>query len=152
MSTTETYSHTHESNSIESYVGTSAWLALLGRILFSFIFLTAAFNHFNSTEIGYAAQQGVPMAHFIVPASGILAGLGALSILLGYHARIGAWLIVLFLIPVTLKMHNFWAVSDPMMKQMQMAHFFKNVSMLGAALLITQFGSGPMSLDSRHSS
>ncbi len=92
------------------------------------------------------------MAQFIVPASGIIAGIGALSILLGYHARIGAWLIVLFLIPVTLKMHNFWAVTDPMMKQMQTAHFFKNISMLGAALLITQFGSGPMSLDSRRSS
>jgi putative oxidoreductase len=153
MSTsTQTYSDAHAPGSIESYVGTSPWLVLLGRILFSFIFLTAVIGHFSSAEIGFAAQQGVPMAQFIVPASGILAGIGALSILLGYHARIGAWLIVLFLIPVTLKMHNFWAVTDPMMKQMQMAHFFKNISMLGAALLITQFGSGPMSLDSRRSS
>jgi len=43
-------------------------------------------------------------------------------------------------------MHNFWAVSDPLMRQMQMAHFMKNVSMLGAALLIAYFGSGPYSM------
>jgi putative oxidoreductase len=32
---------------------------------------------------------------------------------------------------------------------MQMIMFMKNVSMLGGALLITQFGSGPLSLDAR---
>jgi uncharacterized membrane protein YphA (DoxX/SURF4 family) len=37
-----------------------------------------------------------------------------------------------------------------MMQQMQMAMFFKNASMLGAALLITQLGSGPWSLDNRN--
>ena len=46
-------------------------------------------------------------------------------------------------------MHNFWAVTDPMMRGMQIAMFMKNVSMLGAALLIAYFGSGPLSLDAR---
>jgi len=46
-------------------------------------------------------------------------------------------------------MHNFWAVKDPMMAQMQMAMFMKNVSMLGGALLISQFGAGPLSLDAK---
>jgi uncharacterized membrane protein YphA (DoxX/SURF4 family) len=36
-----------------------------------------------------------------------------------------------------------------MMHQMQMIMFMKNAAMLGGALLITQFGSGPWSLDSR---
>jgi putative oxidoreductase len=41
-------------------------------------------------------------------------------------------------------------VSDPMMRQMQMVMFMKNLSMLGGALLISQLGSGPWSLgDSR---
>jgi putative oxidoreductase len=38
-------------------------------------------------------------------------------------------------------------VTDPMMYQMQFVMFMKNVSMIGAALLITQVGSGPWSLD-----
>ena len=86
-----------------------------------------------------------------VPLSGILGGVGGLSILLGYRAKIGAWLIVLFLVPVTVTMHNFWAVTDPMMAQLQLAMFMKNLSMLDGALLITYFGAGPLSLDARSS-
>ena len=89
------------------------------------------------------------MASIAVPVSGLIALLGGLSILLGYRAKIGAWLIVLFLVGVTPMLHKFWGISDPMVAQMQMVNFMKNVSMLGGALLITQFGSGPWSLDAR---
>ena len=58
----------------------------------------------------------------------------------------------LFLIPVTLMMHKFWTVTDPTMAQIQMIMFMKNVSMLGGALLISQFGAGPFSLEGRRSS
>jgi len=122
-------------------------IVVIGRILFSFIFLQSGFNHFSQEGITYAMRQGVPASSFLVPASGILAIVGAISIMLGYKARMGAWLIVLFLIPVTIMMHNFWAITDPMIKQTQMAMFWKNISMLGGALLITYFGAGPVSVD-----
>ena len=125
------------------------YLVPLGRFLYSLIFLMAVMGHFSAGYIGYAAQAGVPAPGLLVPLSGVIATLGGLSITLGYKARIGAWLIVLFLVPVSLKMHNFWAVTDPMMRGMQIAMFMKNVSMLGAALLIAYFGSGPLSLDAR---
>jgi putative oxidoreductase len=124
-------------------------IPLIGRIFFSLIFLLTAFNHFSGDSIAYAASQNVPLASVLVPASGILATLGGISIVLGYKAKLGAWLIVLFLVPVTIMMHNFWTIADPMMKQMQMAMFMKNLSMLGGALLITYFGAGPLSVDAR---
>jgi putative oxidoreductase len=108
-----------------------------------------AVGHFSGKMVGYAAAAGVPFPSLAVPASGLVAIAGGLSVLLGYRARIGAWLLVLFLVPVTLTMHNFWAVKDPMMAQMQMAMFMKNLALLGAALLISQFGTGPWSLDAR---
>jgi len=124
-------------------------VVLLGRFLFALIFLISGPRHFLSQTIAYAASQGVPLASIAVPLSGVLALAGSLSILLGYRAKIGAWLLVLFLVPVTLSLHRFWDVSDPMMYQMQFVMFMKNVSMLGGALLITQLGSGPWSLDAR---
>jgi putative oxidoreductase len=126
-------------------------VVLLGRLLFVLIFLMAAPNHFSKQTIAFAASQGVPFASLAVPFSGVLALAGGLSILLGYRAKVGAWLIVLFLIPVTLMMHNFWTVHDPMMAQMQMVMFMKNVAIIGGALLISQFGAGPLSLDARRS-
>ena len=133
---------------------TSFWqgaVVVLGRFLFALIFLMAGANHFNKQAIGYAASQGVPLAAITVPFSGVLAIVGGLSILLGYRAKLGSWLLVLFLVPVTLMMHKFWTVQDPMMSQIQMILFMKNVSMLGGALLISQFGAGPFSLDARRS-
>jgi putative oxidoreductase len=125
------------------------YLVALGRLFYSLIFVVAGFGHFTHQEIAYAAAQGIPIAGVLVPASGIMAIAGGLSILLGFHGKLGAWLLVLFLVPVTFTMHNFWAVKDPMMQQIQMAMFLKNISMLGSALFFTQIGTGPLSLDSR---
>jgi putative oxidoreductase len=125
----------------------SAPVVFIGRLLFVLIFLMSGFTHFAKQTIGFAASQGVPLASVLVPLSGLIAFFGALSILLGYRARLGAWLIAIFLIGVT-PMHKFWGITDPMMQQMQMVMFMKNLAMLGSALLITQFGSGPWGLDS----
>ena len=125
------------------------YLVALRRLFYSLIFVVAGFGHFSHQEIAYATSQGIPIASVLVPVSGIMAILGGLSILLGFHGKLGAWLLVLFLVPVTFAMHNFWAVKDPMMQQIQMAMFLKNISMLGAALFFTQIGTGPLSLDSR---
>jgi putative oxidoreductase len=139
------------SSSTETSISSHAAIVILGRFLFTLIFLMAGSNHFSKQTIGYAASQGVPLASIAVPLSGVLAIAGGISILLGYRAKLGAWLIAVFLVPVTLMMHKFWAVQDPMMVQIQMVMFMKNLAMLGGALLISQFGAGPFSLDARRS-
>jgi putative oxidoreductase len=126
-----------------------SFLAPIGRALFSFIFIVAGFGHFSTKTIGIAAAQGLPLASILVPLSGLLAIAGGLSILLGFHARIGAWLIVLFLVPVTFTMHQFWTISDPARKAIEQGMFTKNIAMLGGALLIAYFGAGALSLDDR---
>src|SRR2546422_5224150 len=50
-------------------------------------------GHFSAAYIGYAAQQGVPAAGFLVPLSGVIATLGGLSVTFGYKAKLGAWLL-----------------------------------------------------------
>jgi putative oxidoreductase len=124
-------------------------LAPSGRVLFALIFIASGLSHFSAETIAYAAQVGLPMAGFLVPASGVLAAVGGLSVALGWHARLGAMALLLFLVPVTVQMHVFWAEQDPMMAQMQFAMFMKNVSMMGAALLVVRAGAGPVSLDAR---
>ena len=126
-------------------------LVLLGRLLYAVIFLMAAPNNFSKQAIAYAASQGAPLASIGVPLMGVISLVGGLSIVLGYRAKIGAWLIVVFLLVVTPIMHKFWGLTDPMMAQVQMIMFLKNLSMLGGALLIAQFGAGPLSLDTRRS-
>ncbi len=121
----------------------------VGRFFYSLIFIFSSLFHFRSSAVDYATSQGVPLANLLVPLSGLMILIGGVSILLGYRARVGAILIVLFLIPVTLIMHKFWTINDPMMAQIQQVNFMKNISMLGAAILICYFGSGPISLDNQ---
>lgn len=55
-------------------------------------------------------------------------------------------MLVLFLVPVTLMLHNFWTLTGKD-AQTNYIMFMKNVSMLGGALLVAYFGAGPMSVD-----
>ncbi|MBK5210547.1 MAG: DoxX family protein [Flavobacteriaceae bacterium] len=122
------------------------YIPLIGRILFSIIFLMSPLWHFSKRTIELATSKGIPSASFLVPAAGIMAFIGALSIILGYQAKIGSLIIIAFLIPATLMMHDFWTITDPGMQQLQKAMFMKNLALMGAALLISYFGSGPFSL------
>jgi putative oxidoreductase len=149
MSLTAHASRVHPGRPFVGSRAISALLVPVGRALFAAIFVEAGLSHFNPGTIGYARAAGVPLASFLVPASGILASLGGLSVLVGWHARLGALAIIAFLIPVTLTMHAFWAATDAMTAGLQFAMFMKNLGLLGGALLITHFGAGPYSLDAR---
>ncbi|HEY8379146.1 MAG TPA: DoxX family protein [Nannocystis sp.] len=126
-----------------------AYLAPIARIFYAAVFLASVPGHFTGPTIAMAHEYGVPFAEVAVPASGVLEAVGATMVVLGYRARVGAWLLVLFLVPVTLMMHNFWAVPDPAGRQLQQIMFMKNISLIGGALLLAYFGAGPYSLDAR---
>ena len=129
--------------------GAARYAVPVARAFLAAIFLMAGFGHFSQPVIAMAAAQGVPLANIAVPLSGILSLAGGLSVLLGYRARLGALLLVAFLVPVTLAMHRFWTVSDPLWHQLHQVMFMKNLGLLGGALLVFAFGAGPLSLDAR---
>jgi putative oxidoreductase len=127
-----------------------AYVVPVARILYASVFLLAVPVHFQMPTIDYAAEHGVPVAPIAVPVAGVIAFLGGLSVLLGFRARVGAWLLMVFLLPVTIYMHDFWHIADPMLMQMQQSNFLKNVALFGGALLISYYGAGPFSLDRSH--
>lgn len=125
------------------------YLVPVGRFAFAAAFVFFGPLDLTPQGIAWAAQQGVPLPQVLSPLAGLIALAGGLSVILGYRARIGAWLLIVFLVPVTGFMHNFWAVKDPTMAQMQMGFFIGNLSRIGGALLIAYFGAGPVSFDAR---
>lgn len=112
---------------------------IVARILFGAFFVMSGVNHFTRTKqmAEYAKGVGnVPAASLAVLGTGVLLLAGGASILLGYHPRIGAALLVLFLVPAAFMMHAYWKVADPMQKAGETAQFWKNISLAGAALFI----------------
>ncbi len=125
------------------------YVPLIGRILYSLIFIMSGLNHFmkHSTMTSYASSQGVPAAGVAVIITGLMILAGGLSILLGFKPKIGSLLLFIFLIPTAFIMHKFWGISNAMQAQSQMVHFMKNISMAGAALIFYYFGTGPISME-----
>lgn len=116
-------------------------LVLIGRILFSVLFLTSAAGHLTQSKAmaQYAASKGVPVPQLSVVASGVVLAVGALSVLLGVWADLGALLLVAFLVPTAALMHNFWSESDAQARQTEMVQFNKDIALAGAALMLFAF-------------
>ena len=108
-----------------------------GRVSVAGFFLMSAYNHLINTTMlaGYAQSKGVPMPRAATIVTGLMMLAGALLILTGWHAVYGAGLLILFLVPVALIIHNFWAISDPMAKMGERINFWKNITIAGALLL-----------------
>jgi len=113
-------------------------LFLVGRVLFGGYFVMNGLNHFMKMGMmkGYASSKSVPMASMAVAITGLMILLGGLGILMGVYIQLSVLLLAIFLVFVTFKMHNFWAVTEPNMKMMEMVNFYKNIALLGAVLMI----------------
>lgn len=114
---------------------------LIGRILFVFLFLTSGIAHFAKRQsmAPYAKSKGVPAPTAAVLGGGVLLLLGALSILLGLWADIGALLLVAFLVPTAVVMHAFWKEDNADARMTEMTQFSKDIALAGAALMLFAF-------------
>jgi len=122
--------------------------ALIGRVLVAAIFVVSGFGKiagFAGTA-GYIASKGLPFASLLTGAA-ILIELGAgLALVAGWKTRWAALAIAVFTIVITPIFHGFWnAAPDQVMNQT--IHFQKNVSILGALILLFAFGPGRYSID-----
>jgi putative oxidoreductase len=113
---------------------------LIGRIIVGLYYLYNAANHFNlmgqaKGMSGWAASKGVPMADAMILIAGVLLAIAGVTIITGFQPVIGVIALVLFFLPVTFKMHDFWTETDPNAKMNQMVMFSKNIALLGSALM-----------------
>lgn len=69
------------------------YILLLGRALFSSIFLIKAMHHFSDAAMAHAISRGVASPDIVVPFMGIVCLLGGLSILLDTKQKqeLGYW-------------------------------------------------------------
>ncbi len=117
------------------------YLPLVARVCLSLIFLKAGISHL----IGFPGfvdglSQSLPLAPLLAAGTVAFQLLGTLSLLLGYKVRIGALLLIIFLIPASLMFHN------PLIPE-EINDFLKNVGLIGGLLFVIYAGAGAVSLD-----
>ncbi len=82
-------------------------IGITARILFTLIFFLSGITHFTSMQSYIDLMPApIPFRAFWVSISAIVELVGAAMILFNYRPRLGAWLIVIFLVPVTIVVHG----------------------------------------------
>ena len=114
------------------------YLFLAGRVLSGGFFLLAGIDHCRHVQMmtPYAGAKGIPAPRLSVLGSGVVLILGGLSVLLGVRPTWGVLLLTIFLLPTSFLIHNYWAATDPSVRQMDTTHFKKNMALLGAAWML----------------
>jgi putative oxidoreductase len=126
-------------------------LSLVGRIVLCAIFLLSAVGNiipnFNKT-VEVMDQRQIPQPQLMLGGAIAFLILGSVLIVVGFLPRVGAMLLLTFLVLATYYFHNFWDLSGPE-RQAEMIQFMKNLSIAGAMLFIMGNGAGAWSLDTQ---
>jgi len=115
----------------------------IGRILFSLIFIASGLSKIGDWQktIEYMENHHMIFIPFFLIMAIILQVLGGLSIITNYKTKIGVVLLLVFLIPATFIFHSFWSLPteteiEIVNQQYEMVSFLKNITIIGALLLI----------------
>lgn len=111
------------------------------------LFISAARGHIANHPRYVATAKGkLPIPYLAGWPTGAWLLIADMSIVLGVWADVGALMLAAWLIPTTILFHQFWKISDPAQRRTQEAAFYRNLSLLGAALalfaLVTVIGAG----------
>lgn len=119
---------------------------LLGRILLSFIFFFEAYDYFAYERLNKEAMTIYGLTwnqDFFLYAAIFLLLVGALTLLLGYRMRTGAVLLLIYFIPLTFIVHDFWGeTSGSAEYRLQSILFMKNIAIIGGLLIAATHISG----------
>ena len=130
-----------------------AVLSLVGRILIAMIFLMSAVGskipNFNGVAASMASE-GVPVPQLMLIGGIAFLIAGSLSVIVGYKIRVGAGLLLVFLMLATYFFHDFWNFEGEAGQQ-QMIQCMKNLSLMGTMVFLMANGAGAMSFDAKQS-
>jgi putative oxidoreductase len=128
----------------------AAAMALIGRLLIAAIFLMSGIAKLTDTPgtVAHMVNMGIPYADTLAVVAGVAEIAGAASLVLGLLTRVGAFGLILYLIPTTLIFHAFWNYEGA--EQLpQMVNFMKNVAIIGGLSTLVAFGASRFSIDHR---
>ena len=116
-------------------------VVLAGRVLFSVFFVRSGIAHVRRQQAmgDYARSAAFPAPYLAGWPAGVWLLAASLSIVLGIWPDLGSLMIAVFVVLAGLYFHRFWTVEDAGQREMQAGNLFRNVSLLGASLMMFGF-------------
>lgn len=117
---------------------------LIGRILLATTFLLAAYQYIDGFQATKAAimADGISWRPTLLLRGSIFCLIsGSLLVLFGYRAKLGAILLLAFMIPVTIIFYT-----DNLSNAVQQSMLVRNVAIIGGLMMVFAHGSGKYSV------
>ena len=122
---------------------------LIGRIFLSAIFIFEAIDtmlYFGKTK-EVMTEYGLTWSQDLLLFGAIfLLTMGGLMVLLGYRSTLGAMMLLLYWVPVTVIVHDFWNREANPELRIQSILFMKNFAIIGGLRMLVGKGSGRYSI------
>ncbi len=118
---------------------------LLGRILLSFIFFYEAYDsikYMKHTKAMMSVYGVTWKQDTLLYGAIVFLIMGGLMVLTGYRARLGAWLLLTYWLPVTFITHAFWQHPSGFTYRIEAMQFMKNMTIAGGLFMIIANGTG----------
>ena len=111
-------------------------LVEIGRVLYGGVLVILGLNNYLKLEkkIHLAETKGIPFPKASVIISTAIITLGGFLIMINFWIGFGVLCVWVFLIPATIKVHNFWTLEAGVNREIDMLNFIKNIALLGASL------------------
>lgn len=114
------------------------WLPVAGRTLFVIYFILMGSSHLlnfreHSALLG---RKGVPLPAAATLLTVFMMVVGGVLVLLNWHKWVGAALLFGIIFPAPFFLHHFWNETESYSRLSEFAHFIKDLSLAGAALLL----------------
>ena len=121
---------------------------LIGRIFLATIFIFEAIDstlYFDKTKQVMTAHHLIWNQNFLLYGAIFLLIAGGLMVLFGYRSTLGAILLLMYWVPVTFIVYDFWNSPKAELRE-QSILFMKNIAIIGGLLMLAGKGSGRYSI------
>jgi uncharacterized membrane protein YphA (DoxX/SURF4 family) len=124
--------------------------SLIARVCLSAVFLYSGFTKLFDVSAAYqeVVGLGLPLPWAALGVTLAVQIAGGLMLLVGWQARIGAFMLAAFTVVATLWAHGFWSLSG-IERVRQLTTSLEHLAIVGGFILVMAYGPGPLSLDSR---
>jgi putative oxidoreductase len=114
------------------------WLPAAGRVMFASYFLLMGASHLIHfrEHSGFLGRKGVPWARAATLLTILMMIGGGLLTMFDWHRSVGAVLLFGIIFPAPFFLHHFWNESESYSRLSEFAHFIKDLSLAGAALVL----------------
>ena len=114
------------------------WLPAAGRVMFASYFLLMGASHLIHfrEHSGFLGRKGVPWARAATLLTILMMIGGGLLTMFDWHRSVGAVLLFGIIFPAPFFLHHFWNETESYSRLSEFAHFIKDLSLAGAALVL----------------